>query len=207
MPNEPPASGSPPAEVTRLLARVADGDTAAGNALFTRLQAELRRLAERQLGRDSDSHTLQPTALVHEAWIKVLGENASKVEGRTHLFSLMAKAMRSVLIDHARAKLADKRGGGARPLSLDATGVVSSKDGGLQLRPEDLLAVDETLERLKAQDGELAQVVELRFWSGLSNEEIASSLEVHVHTVERRFQVARAWMQRELARLGSGGDR
>jgi RNA polymerase sigma factor (TIGR02999 family) len=115
----------------------------------------------------------------------------------------MAKAMRSVLVDHARARVADKRGGGARPLSLDATGVVSPLDGGLALEPEDLLAVDETLERLTAQDAERAQVVALRFWAGLSNEEIADAIGVHVHTVERRFQVARAWMQRELSRLGT----
>lgn len=189
-------------EVTRLLGRLAGGDAGAGNLLFARLQGELRAVAERQLARQGAGHTLQPTALVNEAWLKVFGGADAAVEGRSHLFSLMAKAMRSVLVDHARARIAEKRGGAARPLSLDATGVVSTADGGLALLPADLLAVDETLERLRGQDPELAEVVELRFWAGLSNEDIAAALRVHVHTVERRFQVARAWMQRELSRAG-----
>lgn len=190
--------------LTRSLRAWAAGDSTAEHEVFSRLQHELRRIARAQLGGEADRHTLQPTALVHEAWVKLFRTGQPAVDGGTHLVSLMAKAMRSVLVDHARAKAAVKRGSSARPLSLDATGVVRSDDSGLALEPADLLVVDETIERLRAVDGELAQVVELRFWAGLTNDEIATALRVHPHTIERRFQLARAWMQRELDRAAAG---
>ena len=197
--------------LTRAIQAWAGGDRAAEHDVFTRLQQELRRLARAQLGGDVDRHTLQPTALVHEAWVKLFRSGQPTIEGGSHLIGLMAKAMRSVLVDHARSKAAVKRGSSARPLSLDATGVVRSDDAGLALEPADLLVVDESIERLRAVDAELAQVVELRFWAGLTNEDIAAALRVHVHTIERRFQLARAWMQRELdraaARAGDDGPR
>lgn len=197
--------------LTRSIQAWAGGDAAAEHDVFMRLQQELRRIARAQLGGDADRHTLQPTALVHEAWVKLFRTGQPTIEGGSHLVGLMAKAMRSVLVDHARSKSARKRGSSARPLSLDATGVVRSDDSGLALEPADLLVVDETIERLRAVDAELAQVVELRFWAGLTNEDIAAALRVHPHTVERRFQLARAWMQRELdraaTRAGDGGPR
>lgn len=189
--------------LTRAIQAWTGGDPAAEHDVFLRLQQELRRIARAQLGAEANRHTLQPTALVHEAWVKLFHTGNPGVEGRSHLVGLMAKAMRSVLVDHARAKAAQKRGSSARPLSLDATGVVRSDDSGLTLEPADLLVVDETIERLRAVDAELAQVVELRFWAGLTNEDIASALRVHPHTVERRFQLARAWMQRELDRAAT----
>jgi RNA polymerase sigma factor (TIGR02999 family) len=156
--------------------------------------AELRRIAERLMGGQRADHTLQPTALVHEAYLKLIDrEGGGRWKDRRHFVRLAASAMRSVLVDHARGRAAVKRSGGERePLPLDQlAGLLES--GGV-----DLLSLDEALSRLEAQDAELARIVELRFFVGLTIDETAAALERSPATVERRWRVARMWLRSEL---------
>jgi RNA polymerase sigma factor (TIGR02999 family) len=158
------------------------------------LYAELKQLARSQMARQAADHTLQPTALVNEVWLRVRPEESTKSwESRRHFFRAAVMAMRSVLVDHARAKLADKRGGGARPISLDQAFEVSIEDPGW------VLELEAVLEKLEREDSTLAEVVQLRFYAGLSHEEIAAHCGVSVRTVERRWRAARLWL---LDRLG-----
>jgi RNA polymerase sigma-70 factor, ECF subfamily len=183
-----------------LLERLRRGDATAGDELFALLYDELRAIARRQIARLDAGVTLQPTELVHEAWLKLGGDIDAGVRGyanRLHFCCTAAKAMRSVLVDHARSRAADKRGGGKRALSLDQTGAIATADqpaaGAI-----DVLPLSEALERLLAQDPELGEIVELRFFAGLRNEEIAALRGISLATVERRFAVARAWLHRDL---------
>jgi RNA polymerase sigma-70 factor (ECF subfamily) len=159
------------------------------------MYGELRRVAARYLRRERRNHTLQPTALVHEAWMRLQNQDA-QWQGRTHVLAVGAQAMRRLLVDHGRHQKRDKRGGGAGALSLDdvlnaaATGSVAV---------EDLLTVEEALTRLEAIDPRSAQVVTLRFFAGMSNPEIAEHLNVSLRTVEGDWAHARAWLKRELA--------
>lgn len=153
-------------------------------------------MARRYLNRERRNHTLQPTALVHEAWVKLRNDRGGEWQGRTHGLALGAQAMRRVLIDHGRHQKREKRGGGGRPVSLDhllnaaATGAVPV---------EDLLTLEAALTRLEAVDPRAAQVVCLRFFSGMSSPEVAEHLGVSVRTVEGDWTHARAWLKRELA--------
>jgi len=163
--------------------------------LFPVIYGELRRVARRYLSRERRNHTLQPTALVHEAWLKLQHERRVQVQGRTHGLALAAQAMRRLLVDHGRHQKREKRGGGAKPMPLDdllqaaATGAVPV---------EDLLTLEAALTKLEAEDRRAAQVVALRFFSGMSSAEVAEHLQLSVRTVESDWTFAKAWLKREL---------
>jgi RNA polymerase sigma factor (TIGR02999 family) len=166
------------------------------NDLFPTIYGELRRVARRYLGRERKNHTLQPTALVHEAWMRLQNDRVAEWQGRTHGLALGAQAMRRILVDHGRHQKREKRGGGVQPVSLDNL-LKAAATGGVPV--EDLLTLEDALTRLEAIDARAAQVVMLRFFSGMSSPEIAGHLKLSVRTVEGDWAHARAWLQRELA--------
>lgn len=180
--------------MTQLLRRASAGDDQARAALFDVLYNELRRLAEAAMRRERPDHTLQPTALVHETYVR-LADDAGRFENRAHFFGVAASAMRRVLVDHARARRAQKRGGGETPLVLEDLDSLPGAPAG----SVDLVALDDALSQLAALDSRQAQVVELRFFGGLSVEEAAALMDLSPRTVKREWQMARAWLRRELA--------
>jgi RNA polymerase sigma factor (TIGR02999 family) len=180
-----------PEQITRLLDRWKAGDRDAENELFEALHVELRRLADRAMRPERRDHTLQPTELVAEAYLR-LGPGAADWKNRTHFLAVAARAMRRVLIDYARARSSAKRGGGAPHVTFEPSAV----PGGLE--PVDLEALERALERLHALDERKARAVELRYFGGLSNAEIAALMEVSARTVKRDLQLGRAWLRREL---------
>jgi len=182
-----------PAQVSAILARMADGDPAAAGELLPLVYAELRSLADRAMRDERASHTLQPTALVHEAWLR-LARDERAYDDRRHFLRVAARAMRNLLVDHARARRSAKRGGGAERLPLDEAAAHWERD------ELDLVALDEALGRLAAHDDELARIVELRFFGGLTLEETGDVLGLTVRQVHRAWTTARAWLHRELER-------
>lgn len=180
-----------PDHVTALLVRAGAGDHSAASTLFDLLYGELRARA-RAILRDDRGLTLQPTALVHEAWLKLVPGGAAGPRDRAHFLRLAAAAMRSVLVDHARARNADKRGGGARRQPIDELCDVFAA------RATDLVVLDDALRRLHDLDPMLAQIVELRFFAGLEVAEVAATLAVSASTVERAWRTARSWLRAEL---------
>jgi RNA polymerase sigma factor (TIGR02999 family) len=164
--------------------------------LFPIIYGELRKVARRYLDRERRNHTLQPTALVNEAWLRLENERGAEWQGRTHGLALAAQAMRRLLIDHGRHQKRQKRGGGAPNLVLDELLQAASTSG---VPLEDLLTLEEALTRLESVDQRAAQVVVLKFFSGLSSSEIAEHLNVSVRTVESDWTHARAWLKRELS--------
>jgi RNA polymerase sigma factor (TIGR02999 family) len=183
-----------PAPVTELLARAGAGDAAASAALLPLVYAELRSLAARVMDGERAEHTLQPTALVHEAWLRLFATQLPPLADRAHFARLAARAMRHVLVDHARARRREKRGGGAeRRVLLDDVLDEVERSGSL-----DVIALHEALERLAAQDEQAARIVEVRFFGGLTIAEAAAALGVSTPTVERGWSVARLWLAREL---------
>jgi RNA polymerase sigma-70 factor, ECF subfamily len=179
---------------TRLLAESARGDAPAMAGLTAVVYEELRRLAAAYLRRERVDHSLQPTALVHEAFLKLIDADTLKVADRKHFFALAATMMRRVLVEHARTKNAAKRGGGRHRVSLSG---VQASDADLEV-----VALDEALHRLAALDARQARIVELRFFGGLTVDEVAESLDVSKRTVEGDWTLARAWLHRELAQSG-----
>ena len=169
--------------------------------LFPIIYGELRRVAGRYLSRERRNHTLQPTALVHEAWLKLQNERRVSLHGRTHGLALAAQAMRRLLVDHGRHQKRDKRGGGAQPVVFDEL-LKAANTAGVPL--EDLLTLESALTRLEAEDARAAQVVALRFFSGMSSPEVAEHLEVSLRTVEADWTFARAWLKRELSGQRNG---
>jgi RNA polymerase sigma factor (TIGR02999 family) len=180
-------------EVTRILHDWSGGDANAPARLMPFVYDELRRLARIFLARESGAHTLQPTALVHEAYLRLVDQRSVRWQNRAHFYGLAASMMRRVLIDHARAHAAEKRGGAAQHLSLDDVQVP------LEQRAAGLLALDEALERLGQMDERKCKIVEMRFFGGLSDEEIAEVLKVTTRTVLRDWKKARLWLYRELS--------
>lgn len=164
-----------------------------GQDLDGLLYSELRALAADFLGRERSNHTLQTTALVHEAWIKLRAQDESRWSDRAHFVAIVSQAMRRILVDHARRKWADKRGAGLRRVTL-ATDLTPASDSS----EVDVLALDEALGRLAALDERQAQVVELRFFGGLTVEEVARALDISARTVASEWRLARAWLSREL---------
>jgi RNA polymerase sigma-70 factor, ECF subfamily len=164
--------------------------------LFPVIYGELRRVAGRYLSKERRNHTLQPTALVHEAWLKLQNERSVQLHGRTHGLALAAQAMRRLLVDHGRHQKRDKRGGGAQPVAFDEL-LKAAATAAVPI--EDLLALEEALTRLEGEDPRAAQVVALRFFSGMSNPEIAEYLQLSLRTVENDWTYARAWLKRELS--------
>jgi RNA polymerase sigma factor (TIGR02999 family) len=183
-------------EVTRLLKDWSEGRQEALDRLLPQIYAELRRLAASYLRRERPDHTLQPTALVHEAFIKLVDQRAVRWQNRAHFFGIAAQAMRRILVDHARAHAADKRGAGERAVSIDeALVTIGAPD-------VDLLALDEVLTRLAAIDAQQSRVVELRYFGGLTMEETAEVLNVSPATVGREWTLAKAWLYAELSKSG-----
>lgn len=188
-----------PVEITKVLRRVEAGDRTAGDELVALVHDELRRLAGRMMRGQSVQHTLQATGLVHEAWIRLLGPengdeaNPERWRDRHHFFRTAAAAMRSVLVDHARKKATQKRRRGGERVPLDDVLLAYEE---LHL---DVVAVHEALSRLEQTDAELARLVELRFFAGLTIAETADILQISTPTVERRWRTARALLQLELA--------
>jgi RNA polymerase sigma factor (TIGR02999 family) len=182
--------------VTDRLRAWAAGDPAALNELLPLVYDELRRQARRYMRAQPPGHTLQTTALVHEAYLRLVGQSHVDWQSRAHFLGVASKAMRSILVDHARARGAAKRGGTARVVTLDQGGGVA--DAGSQ-RGVDVLALDEALARLAELDSRKSQLVELRYFGGLGIEEAAAVLGVSPATVKREWTTARAWLRRELS--------
>lgn len=185
---------SPRGEITRLLVDLKNGNREVVNRLMPLVYADLRKMARRYLRVERIEHTLQPTALVHEAYLRLVDQSQANWQNRAHFFAVSAQAMRRILVDHARAHKADKRGGPAPKLSLDVITAVQE-----QHYPE-LVMLDEALSNLQKYDLQQGQIVELRFFGGLSEVEIAEVLHISVRTVKRDWRVARAWLYREMTR-------
>lgn len=181
-------------EVTQILREWSDGDANAPARLMPLVYDELRRQARRFLAKERNSHTLQPTALVHEAYMKLIDQSRINWQSRAHFFGIAARMMRRILIDHARAHAAEKRGGAAIRLSLDDLQIP------LEQRASDLIALDEALENLMQFDERKAKIVELRFFGGLSDEEISEVLKISTRTVLRDWKTAKLWLYRELSK-------
>ena len=191
-------------DLTRLLARWSEGDGAALADLTPLVYAELHRLAARALARERPDHTLQPTALVHEAFLRLQGGRPASCRDRLHFFTLASRLMRRILVDHARALHAARRGAGAVRLSLERLETMAELPAGEP--PADLLALDDALAELAVADSRKAQVVELRFFGGLSVEETASALGVSMPTVILDTRLARAFLfDRMTAGAGRAG--
>ena len=183
----------PPSEVSLLLQGWRNGDRTALDALLPLVYKELRRLARFQLRQERPNHTLQSAALVNEAYIRLVGLNAPKWESRTHFFAIAAQLIRQILVDYARRHRAGKRGADVRRVSVsEAAATAKATDF-------DLLALDEALQTLASIDPRQSRVVELRFFAGLSLEEIAKALDVGPATVQRDWTAARAWLYREMS--------
>ncbi len=178
--------------VTRLLGELRDGDADALPALVEAVQSELRRMAAAHLRRERAGHTLQPTALVNEAYLRLVEQRAQSWESRNHFLAIASTAMRRVLLEHARARLAEKRGGGAERVTLFDVPTA------LDEAPETLLALDEALETFATVDPRNARIVELRWFVGLDVAETAAVLDVSTRTVERGWRAAAAWLRDRL---------
>ena len=191
-------------QVTELLRAWAAGNAQASESLVRLVYAELRRQAQLALRREDDGHTLQPTALVHEAWLRLGDQHDARWESRTQFFAIAARMMRRVLLDHARTHRALKRGGHSVQVSLgDADRLAESGVGaseGTSLDAVDVIALDDALERLAALDPQKARLVDLRYFAGLSIPEAATALGVSTATVIREWAIARMWLRRELER-------
>lgn len=181
-------------DVTRLLAELRSGDQDAAVRLIPLIYEELHRIAGAQMRRERPGHTLQATALVNEAYVRLLGAPAMEWQNRAHFFAVAARSMRRVLLDYARQRHAGKRGGeGAQKVDLDAELLIASD------RLEDVIVLDEILDRLAEMDPEQARIVELRFFAGLSVEETAEVINASPRTVKREWRLAKAWLERELS--------
>ena len=179
-----------PQEVTQLLADWGKGDRSALDKLFPLVQSELRRIAQRQMSQERPGHTLQATALVNEAYLKLAGQHGVDWHNRAHFFAVCAQVMRHILIDHARAHGRDKRGGGAVKVSLNDALVVAEDQA------SHFLALDEALRVLERLDPQKGKIVELRYFDGLSVEEAAEVMNISPRTVRREWQRAKAWLYR-----------
>jgi len=183
-----------PQDVSRLLIAWSDGDEEALEQLMPLVYEELHRLAHRHLGRERTGHTLQTTALVHEAYLRLIDQKEVRWQNRAHFFAVAAQMMRRILVDYARSRRFAKRGGGAPHITLDEALVVSNE------RAADIVALDEALNALAEFDERKSRLVELRFYGGLSIEETAEVLRVSPGTVMRDWTLAKAWLQREMRR-------
>jgi RNA polymerase sigma factor (TIGR02999 family) len=181
-----------PHQITELLAEWSSGNQAALDELYPLVYDELRRMAHRYMARERKGHTLQTTALINEAYLRLVEQHNVTWQNRAHFFGISAQIMRRILIDHARRYEYSKRGGGANRISLEEVALVAKECAG------ELLALDEALDRLNKIDQRRSQVVELRFFGGLDNQEIASYLKISENTVTRDWNMARAWLYGQL---------
>ena len=189
-------SQAPAHEVTRLLHELSGGDESAMARLIPLIYDELHAIAAREMRRERPDHTLQPTALVHEVFLRLADKPDLSWESRAHFLNIAAQAMRRILVEHARRRKAEKRGGGAERVTLDEEFQAPGQGA------PDLVDLDEALQRLSAIDPRKGRVVELRFFAGLSVEETARLLAISEATVKREWQFAKAWIQRELGNDG-----
>jgi RNA polymerase sigma factor (TIGR02999 family) len=190
-------------DLTSLLQAANGGDPFDAERLAVLLYAELREIARREMARERLDHTLQPTALVHEAFLRLVGDEGASFENRAHFFGAAARAIRRVLVDHARSRHREKRGGGRRRVEVDELEEVELV---APQRDEELLALDEALQRLAELDEQKAKLVELRFFAGMTLDEAAATLGVSQSTVVRDWRMARAWLQSFLDESGGGTD-
>ena len=186
-----------PHEVTQLLVAWGNGDEVARDELMSVVYQELHRLAHHYMQRESPGHTLQTSALVNEAFLKLVDQKNVHWQNRAHFYGIAAQMMRRILVDYARSRRYAKRGGGAREMSLDEALTVSEE------RSAEVVALDETLQRLAEFDPRKSQIVEFRFFGGLSIEETAEILAVSPGTVMRDWTLAKAWLRREMSPAGS----
>jgi len=189
-----------PKEITRLLVAWGDGDQSALEELAPLVQEELHRLAHHYMGRERPGHTLQTSALVNEAYIRLIDWKNVRWQNRAHFFAVAAQLMRRTLVDFARDRRYLKRGGGALQVSLSEAAALTVQRGA------DIVALDEALTALAEVDGRKVQVVEMRFFGGLSIKEVAEVLNVSEETVMRDWRLAKVWLLRELAREVAGGE-
>ena len=180
-------------EVTQILEAIHQGNPKAAEELLPLVYEELRKLAAHKMANERPGHTLQPTALVHEAWLRLVGDRASEFENRGHFFAAAAEAMRRILVERARRKHREKRGGGAEHVDLDELEIAAPPGN-----EEESLAVHEALDRLAAHDARKAEVVKLRYFVGFSFEEAAEVLGISVPTAKREWAYARAWLHQEI---------
>ena len=183
----------PKGDVTQLLAQWSGGDRAALDRLVPAVYAELRRMAARYLRQERPQHTLQPTALVNEAFVKLIDQRDVRWQNRAHFFGVAAQLMRRILVDHARERAAAKRGGGLQQVPLDDSLALGASN------QVDILAIDQALNRLGTVDPDQVRLVELRFFGGLTIEETAEVLGWSTGSVKREWNVAKAWLQRDLS--------
>lgn len=180
-------------DVTQLLGEWSGGDEGALEKLVPLVQPELHRLAHHYMNRERAGHTLQTTAILNEAYLRLVDDTKPVWQGRTHFIATAAQLMRRIMVDHARERHSLKRGGGALKVTLDEAALVT------EARSQELLDLDEALERLAAQDARKSQIVELRYFGGLTVEETAEFLKLSHRTVEREWTAAKAWLYRELS--------
>jgi RNA polymerase sigma factor (TIGR02999 family) len=183
---------SSPHQITQLLKAWSNGDQSARDQVMLVVYEELRRMAHQHMRKERPGHTLQTSALVHEAYVRLVDQKAVEWQNRAHFYGIAAQMMRRILVDHARARKYAKRGGDARPVSLDEGAIVSEE------RTAEVVALDEALAVLAAVDQRKSQIVELRFFGGLSIEETAVVLAVSPGTVMRDWTLAKAWLRREI---------
>ncbi len=188
---------TPPSELTQLLIRWREGDKAALDALFTVLYGELRRVAGGMLDDERPDHTLQPTALAHEAYLRLVDQHSADCRDRTHFLSVAASMMRRILINHANAQNAAKRQAFSQAVSLEEEPAAALHPASLAV--VDLLALDESLENLTRLDPQQGKVVELRYFGGLSIEEVSEVMGISPATVKRDWQTARLWLMQQLS--------
>lgn len=179
-------------DVTRILNAAQAGDPKATEELLPLVYDELRRLAGHKMSGESSGHTLQATALVHEAWLRLAGSNQSGWENRAHFFAAAAESMRRILVEHARRRLSQKRGGGAAHDELDESSIV------LTAPPDELLAVNDALDKLKQEDPAAAELVKLRYFVGMTMDEAASAIGLAKRTAEGIWTFAKAWLGKEI---------
>lgn len=190
-------SATPSPDVTRLLIEWGGGEEHVGEQLLSAVYTELHRQAARAMRRESDEVTLQATALVHEAYLRLIDQSRVEWRNRAHFFGVAGRLMRRILVDHARRRRARKRGDGVRPLTLDDADAAPGTSP--EREPVDVLVLNEALERLAELDDRQARIVELRYFAGLNIDDTAEALRISPATVKRDWAVARAWLRRELA--------
>ncbi len=186
-------------EAARLIAAASRGDGKAAARLLPLVYDELRKLAHHRMAQEPPGSTLQTTALVHEAYLRLLEDKPEGWSGRGHFFAAAAQAMRRILVERARQRNAQKRGGGRRKLSLDVAEPI------IEPEPEELLALDEALRSLEAQDHRMSQIVQFRCFAGLTADEIAQVLAISASTVNREWKVAKAWLRTEMEKGNAAG--
>ena len=192
-------SSSDSSDITRILKRVSSGEAHAAHELLPLVYEQLRAAAQKQMARERGDHTLQATALVHEAYLRLVGPLDLPWENRAHFYVAAAEAMRRVLIEHARKRGRVKRGGGLRKIPLSGDELARDSD------PDEIMSVDAAIRRLEERDGRMARIVRLRFFAGLGVAETAAALGLSDRTVRREWALARAWLHRELT-AGAGRD-